>query len=127
MKVLLDVGVSPRLRVPLESALGGTPVESAVFHRWRTLRNGELLELAHREGFTTLLTTDKRFWHRNRRVCDSPWWRWTTTGWPPYLAASMTSRTPSARLLSVPIRSSGSPRKDSDHRTAFGGRHGFSG
>lgn len=60
MKVLLDVGVSPRLRVPLESALGGAPVESAVFHRWRTLRNGELLALARREGFTTLVTTDKR-------------------------------------------------------------------
>jgi hypothetical protein len=60
MKVLLDVGISPRLRTPLEAALAGAPVESAVFHDWRTLRNSDLLDQAHREGFTVLVTSDKR-------------------------------------------------------------------
>ena len=31
MKVLLDVGISPRLRMPLQEALGGGSVESAIF------------------------------------------------------------------------------------------------
>ena len=60
MKVLLDVGVSPRLRQPLEEQLGGVPVESAEFHNWRSLRDDELLAAAARDGFTALVTTDKR-------------------------------------------------------------------
>ena len=60
MKVLLDVGITPRLRAPLEAALAGAPVESAVFHDWRTLRNSDLLVQAHRQGFTALVTSDKR-------------------------------------------------------------------
>ena len=35
-------------------------MESAIFHHWRTLRNSELLDLAHRYGFTALVTYDKR-------------------------------------------------------------------
>ena len=60
MKVLLDVGISPRLRLPLQTALDGTPVESAVFHHWRMLRDDELLAQASLNGFTALVTTDKR-------------------------------------------------------------------
>ena len=60
MKVLLDVGVSPRLRQPLHQLLGGVAVESAVFHDWRSLPDNELLAVAERSGFTTLVTTDKR-------------------------------------------------------------------
>ena len=60
MKVLLDVGISPRLRVVLSNALDGAVVETAVFHDWRTLRNGELLRRAQQCGFTTLVTADKR-------------------------------------------------------------------
>lgn len=60
MKILLDVGISPRLRAPLEAALPGANVESAVFQGWRTLRNSDLLDQAHRNGFTTLVTADKR-------------------------------------------------------------------
>lgn len=60
MKVLLDVGISPRLRSALSDALEGAVVESAIFHDWRTLRNGELLQRARKLGFTTLITTDKR-------------------------------------------------------------------
>ena len=60
MKVLLDVGISPRLRLPLQSALDDTPVESAVFRQWRTLRDDKLLAQASLNGFTTLVTTDKQ-------------------------------------------------------------------
>ena len=60
MKVLLDVGISPRLRSVLSEALDGAVVESAVFHDWRTLRNGDLLRRARQRGFTTLVTADKR-------------------------------------------------------------------
>ena len=60
MKVLLDVGVSPRLRQPLQQQLGGVAVESAVYHDWRSLPDGELLTVAERAGFTTLVTADKR-------------------------------------------------------------------
>ena len=35
-------------------------VESAVFHNWRSLRDDELLAVAERDGFTALITTDKR-------------------------------------------------------------------
>ena len=60
MKVLLDVGISPRLRLPLQEALRGALVESAIYHHWRTLRNSDLLDQAHRYGFTALVTADKR-------------------------------------------------------------------
>lgn len=60
MKVLLDVGVSPRLRQPLQQQLGGVAVESAVFHDWRSLRDDELLAAAEHGGFTALVTADKR-------------------------------------------------------------------
>ena len=60
MKVLLDHGVSPRLRRPLQEALDGVSVESAIFHDWSALTDAELLVRARSHGFTVLLTTDKR-------------------------------------------------------------------
>lgn len=66
MKVLLDVGVSPRVRLPLQAALDGTPVESAVYHRWRSLGDAELLAEASAQGFTVLVTTDKRLAEQQR-------------------------------------------------------------
>lgn len=60
MKVLLDHGVSPRLRRPLQDALDDISVESATFHNWSALTDNELLARARRHGFTVLLTTDKR-------------------------------------------------------------------
>ena len=35
-------------------------MESAVYHDWRSLPDNELLAVAERSGFTTLVTTDKR-------------------------------------------------------------------
>ena len=60
MKILLDVGISPRLRSALSEALDGAVVESAILRNWRTLRNGELLQQAQQHEFTTLVTADKR-------------------------------------------------------------------
>ena len=60
MKVLLDVGISPRLRLPLQQALDGAAVESAAFNQWRTLRDDQLLARATQAGFTVLVTADKR-------------------------------------------------------------------
>ena len=68
MKVLLDVGISPRVRLPLEAALAGATVESAVYHDWRTLRNNDLLAEAHRQGFTALVTSDKRLASEQSRL-----------------------------------------------------------
>ena len=66
MKVLLDVGISPRLRLGLQAALDGAPVESAVYHQWRSLSDAELLAEASAEGFTVLVTTDKRLAEQQR-------------------------------------------------------------
>ena len=60
MKVLLDQGVSPRLRRPLQEALDGASVESAMFRGWSALTDAELQARARNNGFTVLLTTDKR-------------------------------------------------------------------
>lgn len=60
MKVLLDVGISPRLRLPLQEHLGDATVETAVYRQWRALRDDELIAEATQAGFTTLVTTDKR-------------------------------------------------------------------
>ena len=59
MKVLLDAGVSPRLRIPLGTALGNVPVETARHRGWDALQDEELLERGASEGFTVLVTTDK--------------------------------------------------------------------
>ena len=68
MKVLLDVGVSPRLRQPLQQQLKGIVVESAVYHSWRSLRDDELIAVAERGGFTALVTTDKRMAEEQRQA-----------------------------------------------------------
>ena len=43
-------------------------MESAIFHDWRTLRNSELLDQAHRHGFTALVTSDKRLAQEQTRL-----------------------------------------------------------
>ncbi len=51
---------APRLRRPLQDALDGIPVQSALFRDWSTLTDAKLLARARSGGFTVLLTTDKR-------------------------------------------------------------------
>ena len=56
------------MKVLLEAALAGATVESAVYHDWRTLRNSDLLAEAHRQGFTALVTSDKRLASEQSRL-----------------------------------------------------------
>ncbi len=63
MKVLLDQGVSHRLRHLLQEVLDGVPVESVLFHKWEALCDEEQLIRARNDGFTVLLTTDKNLAH----------------------------------------------------------------
>ena len=77
VKVLLDVGISPRLRLPLQQALDDAPVESAVFNQWRTLRDDQLLALASLQPAGLSLATAKLILHPPCRatqlsVLDNP-------------------------------------------------------
>ena len=60
MRLLLDVGVSPRLRQPFRQQLGGALVKCAEHHNWRSLRDHDPLSAAERGGFTAPTTTDGR-------------------------------------------------------------------
>ena len=60
MKILFDQGVP----VPLSAHLPKHSVETAFSRGWHTLRNGELLEAAEREGFEVLMTTDQNLKHQ---------------------------------------------------------------
>lgn len=55
MRVLFDNG-TPR---GVASGLPGHTVEECRWHRWDTLRNGELLDAAEAAGFDVLVTTDR--------------------------------------------------------------------
>jgi hypothetical protein len=55
MRVLFDNG-APR---GLAALLTGHTVEEARLHGWEELANGELIEVAEKEGFEVLVTTDK--------------------------------------------------------------------
>ena len=67
------------MKVLLEAALAGATVESAVYHDWRTLRNSDLLAEAHRQGFTALVTSDKRLASEQSRlpIARGAWARFT--------------------------------------------------
>lgn len=60
MRVLFDQGTP----VPLRESLGEHDVSTAYEHGWSTLKNGDLLDVAEREGFKVLLTTDKNLRHQ---------------------------------------------------------------
>lgn len=55
MRVLFDQGTP----VPLRDLLTQHEVSTAYELGWSTLKNGELLDAAEREGFEVLVTTDK--------------------------------------------------------------------
>ena len=58
-RVLLDEGVPRHLAAPLEAAgFSATPYPLA----WKQTKNGELLELAERQGFDVLITSDKNIY-----------------------------------------------------------------
>jgi predicted nuclease of predicted toxin-antitoxin system len=55
MRILFDNG-TPR---GLAALLAGHTVEEARLHGWEELENGELIEVAEKEGFELMVTTDK--------------------------------------------------------------------
>ena len=59
MKVLLDQGVSKRIRPLLEGKLC-CEVHTVQHHGWGTLRDDELLQQAALSDFTAIVTTDLR-------------------------------------------------------------------
>ena len=56
MKILFDQGTP----VPLRRHLTGHTVDTAFELGWSDLRNGELLDVAEREGYEVLVTTDQQ-------------------------------------------------------------------
>lgn len=79
MRVLFDQGTP----VPLRRFLKGHEVSTARERGWSTLKNGELLASAEREGFDVLVTTDSNLKHQQRlatlRIAIIVL---TTTSWP---------------------------------------------
>ena len=55
MRVLFDQGTP----VPLRDSLGEHDVSTAYERGWSTLKNGDLLDVAEKEGFEVLVTTDR--------------------------------------------------------------------
>lgn len=55
MRVLFDQGVP----VPLRESLSQHEISTAYERGWSTLKNGDLLDAAEREGFEVFVTTDK--------------------------------------------------------------------
>ena len=60
MRILFDHG-TPR---PLRQHLPGHDCDTAADKGWETLRNGELIEQAEREGYEVLITTDQNLRHQ---------------------------------------------------------------
>jgi hypothetical protein len=55
VRVLFDQGTP----VPLRDLLGEHNVSTAYERGWSTLKNGDLLDVAQKEGFEVLITTDR--------------------------------------------------------------------
>jgi predicted nuclease of predicted toxin-antitoxin system len=66
---LLDVNLPTRLAARLQSY--GITAETTEARGWRELTNGSLAEAAAREGFSALLTRDRRFGVAARSVLDA--------------------------------------------------------
>ncbi len=60
MRVLFDQGTP----VPLKASLGEHEVSTAYELGWSTLKNGDLLDAAEKEGFEVLITTDGNLRHQ---------------------------------------------------------------
>lgn len=66
MKVLLDQGISKRIRTVLERKLG-CEVHTVHHHGWNALRDDELLQQAALSDFTVIVTTDLRMADQQRQ------------------------------------------------------------
>jgi len=68
MKILFDQGVP----APLRHCLAEHEVFTAYEKGWSTLKNGELIKAAEKEGFQLLVTTDQNL-NINRILRDGKW------------------------------------------------------
>jgi hypothetical protein len=79
VRVLFDQGTP----VPLRASLTQHEVATAYERGWSTLKNGDLLDAAEREGFDALITTDRNLPYRHnlkaRRIAIVVL---STTSWP---------------------------------------------
>lgn len=79
MRVLFDQGTP----VPLRESLSEHDDSTAYERGWSTLKNGDLLDAAAREGFEVLVTTDRNLRHQqNLRARSIVIVVLTTTSWP---------------------------------------------
>ena len=60
MRVLFDQGTP----VPLREHLAQHKVDTAFERGWSEMKNGELLDIAEREGYELLITTDRNLPHQ---------------------------------------------------------------
>lgn len=79
MRSLFDQGIP----VPLRTHLSSHQIETAFERGWSTLKTGEILAVAEREGFDVFVTTDKNLRHQlnpgRRRIAIIVL---STTSWP---------------------------------------------
>jgi hypothetical protein len=79
VRVLFDQGTP----VPLRESLGEHEVSTAYERGWSTLKNGDLLDAAEREGFEALLATDSNLRHQqNLRARSIAIIVLRSTSWP---------------------------------------------
>lgn len=79
MRILFDQGTP----VPLREALLSHEVSTAYERGWSTLRNGELLDVAERDGFEVFVTTDSRLrYQQNLRLRRIAVVCLLSTSWP---------------------------------------------
>ncbi len=79
MQVLFDQGTP----VPLRRYLSAHSVITVFEKGWSTMKNGELLRAAEREGFEVLVTTDQNLkYQQNLKGCQLAIVVLMTTSWP---------------------------------------------
>ena len=79
MKILLDQGTP----VPLRQFLDGHTVLTAYELGWSTMKDGEWLRAAEREGVEVLVTTDSHLKHQqNLKACRIAIVMLLSTSWP---------------------------------------------
>lgn len=79
MRVLFDQGTP----VPLRQSLTNHEIATAFGRGWSELKNGELLEVAEREGFDVLVSTDRNLrYQQNLSARNIALVILSTTSWP---------------------------------------------
>lgn len=85
MRILFDQGVP----VPLRTYLSPHEITTAYERGWSTLRNGDLLTAAEKEGFDVFITTDQNLrFEQNMSERSIAVLILSTTNWPRIKAAA---------------------------------------